>query len=171
MANEWARVRVSFVLSFLACLALLPAGAYVGYLAATRIAFRYEQWKSLGALPRQDAQQLRRLGETAYALNASYVVLLSKTKASFERNISVLQQLRPKAVPELWPIIDLQVAEDHATLARLEQEANGPVQAADHRRIAQDMLGSLGWQDVSDTVLEEIADNQLRSRLAKESRK
>lgn len=171
MGKEWAKVRLSFVLSFLACLVLLPVSGYLGHLAAARIAYRYEQSKSFNALGRQDAQVLRRLGETAYALNLSQVLLLSKTKASFERSIYILQEMRPKAAPELWPIFDLRIAEDHAVLARVEGQANKSAQAAAHRRHAQDMLRSLGWQDVSESMLEGLADRQLKSGVRSEREK
>lgn len=171
MAKQWAKVRPSFLLSFLACLVLLPLSEYVGNLAATKVTFRYQQSKSFGTLGRQDAQELRHLGETAYGLELSRLLLLSKTKPSFEQNLDALQKMRSKAAHELWPLINLQVAEDHAVLARLEEQANNSAQAAGHRQIAEDLLRSLGWRDVSESALNQLADRELHSSLRRKPEK
>jgi len=171
MDKEWARVRLSFLLSFLACLVLLPAGGYIGYLAAGRIAFRYEQSKSFKTLGRRDAEELRRIGETAYALSVSRVLQLQKTEGSLRQDIEVLDKLRPKAAHEFWRIIDLRLAEDHAGVARIEEQANNSAQAAGHRRIAEDLLQSLGWRDVSENALNQLADRRLRHSLLRKTEK
>jgi len=171
MAKEWAKVRLSFVLSFLACLVLLPTGAYVGYLAAARIVFRYEQSKSFKTIDRSDAVELRRLGETAYAFSLSQVLQLRKTEESLRQAIEVLDKLRPKAADEFWPIIDLRLAEDHAAVARIEERANNTAQAAAHLRIAGDLLHSLGWRDVSESALNQLADRKLHSGLLRTTEK
>jgi len=171
MGKEWAKVRLSFVLSLLACLALLPLGGYVAYLVAARIAFRYEQLKSFSTLGRQDSQELRRIGETAYAFSVSQLLVLEKTQWPLERHIGVLEKLRPKAAHEFSPIIELRLAEDHAAVARLEEQANNFVQAAGHRRIAEDLLHSLGWRDVSENALNQLGDRQLQSSLRRRAEK
>ncbi len=168
MGKEWATVRLSFVLSLLGCLALLPAGGYIGYLAAARIAFRYEQSKSLG---KQDAEVLRRIGETVYSFSVSQLLVLEKTRGLLEQHITALEKLRPKAVQEFRPIIDLRLAEDHATIARLEERANNSSEATSHRRIAEDLLQSLGWRDISENALNQLADRQLQSSLRRKPEK
>ena len=171
MGKEWAKVRVSFVLSFLACLVLLPTGAYIGYLAAARIAFRYEQSKSFKTLDRRDAVELRRVGETAYAFSLSQVLQLRKKEESLRQDIEVLDKLRPKAAHEFWPIIALRLAEDHAAVARIEEQARNSAQAAGHRQIAGDLLHSLGWRDVSESALNQLADRKLHSGLLRKTEK
>jgi len=171
MGKGWAKVRLSFVLSLLACLALLPLGGYVGYLVAARIAFRYEQSKSFSALGRQDSQELRRIGETAYAFSISQLLVLEKTLVPLERHIGVLEKLRPKAAYEFRPIVDLRLAEDHAAVARLEEQGNNSAQAAGHRRAAQDLLRSLGWRDISENALNQLGDRQLQSSLRRKPEK
>ena len=171
MGNEWAKVRPSFVLSLMVSLLLLPLCAYLGYLATARIAYRYEQSKSFGTLGRQDAQELRQIGETAYAFSLSHILLLEKTQGSLEQNIGVLEKLRPKAAHEFWPIIDLRLAEDHAVIARIEEQANNSAQATGHRRVAEDLLHSLGWQDVSENALNQLADKQLQSSVRRKPEK
>jgi len=163
MGKEWAKVRLSFVLSFLAVLLLLPVCAYLGYSAGAKINYTYLRSKSFSSLGRQNSQELRHLGETAYAFELSQILLRSP-EASFQQNISIVQELRPKAPHELWPIVDLRIAQDHAVIARLEQQANNPAEAARHHQLAQDLLRSLGWGDVSENLLNKMADKQLRAR-------
>ena len=171
MGQRWAAVRPSFLLSLLLVLLLLPACAYVGYLAGARIGYHYQESKYARTLTKQGVPELRPLGETAYAFELSHVLLLQKKKASFEQQIAVLQEMRPNAARELWPIIDLRVAEDHVVLARLGEQAHIPDQAAVHRRIAEDLLRSLGWQDVSENMLNGVADRQLQSGVGTKPRK
>ena len=162
MRNDWAKVRPSFVLASLACLVLLPSSAHIGDFAAARVAYRYEQSRSLSVLDRQGSQELGRLGRSAYALTFPQVLSLPKTRRSFEQSLAALEKIRPKIVPELLPLIDLRIAENHAVLGKLEARSNSLAHAADHLRVAQDLLRSLGWQDVSESTLNELADRQIR---------
>ena len=50
-------------------------------------------------------------------------------------------------------------------LARLEHKSGGSTVAAGHQQSAKALVLSLGWQDVSDGALNNLADRQLRSRL------
>ena len=66
MGKEWAKVRLSFVLSFLAVLLLLPVCAYLGYSAGAKINYTYLRSKSFSSLG-AGYVQIRAEGST-YAL-------------------------------------------------------------------------------------------------------
>jgi len=161
MRRESTKIRPSFLLSLLACLVLLPGTGYLGYLATARIAYRYEQSKSFSALDRQEARKLQQLGQSAYALGLPQLLSLPKTPRSFEQSLAALEKTRSKIAPELLPVVDLKIAENHAVLARFEAQSNNLDQAAAHRRAAQDLFRSLGWQDVSERTLNELADRRI----------
>jgi len=150
------------------CIALLffIVCAYVGYFASVRIAYRYQQSTSFSSLGPEEARQFRDLVQTLQEFELSRI-LTQNTQESLQQNINHLQNLRAKAPREVWPLVDLRIATDHAVIARLEQLANKPDEGNIHRQSADTLLRSLGWQDVSEAVLNEVADKQLQSRLKK----
>jgi hypothetical protein len=137
---------------------------YVGYFSAARIGYQYKQSTWFSSLEKKDAEQLREIGETALGLSFSSM-FIQNTPSSIQNNVSSLAEIRSKAPQELWPILDLRLAKDYAMMARLEQQAGNPRAAAEHQRAAKVLLGSLGWQGVSEDVMTDLADKQLRSRL------
>jgi hypothetical protein len=156
-----AAVRPSFVLSLAAVLVLLPGCAYLGYLAGVRVGYIYQQSKPVPGLTKQEVADARKLGQTLFSIETSKV--LTRNEASLPASILSLQKIRRTAPPELWPIIDLRIAEDLATRARLEEQARKFSEAAEHRRVAQELLRSLGWQDVSEGAVNIVADRELHS--------
>lgn len=94
-------------------------------------------------------------------------IMTKNTSESLQRNIAYLGELRTKAPDEVKPVLDLCIATDHAVLSKLSEQAKNPADAARHQELAQSMFRSLGWKDVSPNVLNEVADGQLQSRLAR----
>ena len=137
--------------------------AYLGYFGAGRIVYRHKQSTWFNALGKQDAEQLREASRTLLAFSVSSL-LIQNTPASLQRNVASLEEIRREAPQELWPILDLRLAKDYAMMARLERSENESA-AIGHQQSAKLILGSLGWQDVSDNALTALADGQLHSRL------
>jgi hypothetical protein len=137
---------------------------YFGYFGAARIFYQYKRSTWFGSLEKQEAEQLRETGQATLALSLSSVSIRN-TLPSIQNNVSNLAKIRSKAPQELWPVLDLRLAKDYAMMARLEQQAGDPRDAAEHQRSAKALLSSLGWPDVSDNAVTDVADGQLRSRL------
>ncbi len=137
---------------------------YLGYLAGVRIVYQYKQSTWFGSLGGQDADQLRETGQATLALEFSSM-LIQNTPSSIQNNVNSLAKIRGKAPQELWPILDLRLAKDYAMEASLEQQAGNQWAANEHLESAKTLLRSLGWRDVSDNALTDLADAQLRSRL------
>jgi hypothetical protein len=148
---------------YLALLVCLGFG-YLGRLCATRLVYQYKQSTWFSSLGRQDAEQLRRTGQTALAISVSSL-MIQNTTSSIQHNVNNLAKIRGKAPQELGPILDLRLAKDYAMLVRLEQQAGNQSAAAGHQQSAQALLRSLGWKDVSENDVANLADLQLRSRL------
>jgi hypothetical protein len=153
---------VKRALPYLAILIGVGCG-YVGYFTATGIVYQYKRSTWFSSLDKQNAEQLRAIGQTAFAISVSNLTI-QNTLSSIQRNVSNLVRIRGKAPQELWPILDLRLAKDYAMMARLEQAGN-PQLAAEHQQSAEALLRSLGWNDVSDNAVTSLADEQLRSRL------
>jgi hypothetical protein len=137
---------------------------YLGYLAAVRIVYQYNQSTWFASLGKQDADQLRETGRATLALELSSM-LMQNAPSSIQNNVNSLAKIRGKTPQELWPILDLRLAKDYAIEARLEKEAGNQGAANEHLESAKTLLRSLGWRDVSDNALTDLADAQLRSRL------
>ncbi len=159
-----AGVKLPLLTSFCGGILIFAGCAYCGYRAAVRIVYQRQQSGWFSSLDRRDADRLRQFGESALAYNLS-VLLIQNTPSSLQKNVNNLGRIRQNAPEELWPVVDLRLAEDYAMMARLEQQADSAVASADHKERAEDLLRSLGWQDVSDEQLMALADWQLQSRL------
>jgi hypothetical protein len=136
---------------------------YLEYKSAIRVVYLHRQSGWFGSLGQSDAAGLRKTAQIALAFSLSSLQI-QDTSASLQQNVSSLQKIRVEAPRELWGILDLRLAKDHAMMARLEQ-ANNPALAAGHRQSARALLRSLGWRQVSDVAVEELGDKQLSSRL------
>jgi hypothetical protein len=136
---------------------------YLGYLSTILVVSRYKQSTWFNSLGTQEAAHLRQQSLTLFAFRMSSIV--QNTSPSVQNNVSSLAEIRSKAPQELWPILDLRLATDYAMMARLEQQAGNSGAAAGHQQSAKDLLRSLGWRDVSDEAVTDLADRQLRSRL------
>jgi hypothetical protein len=137
---------------------------YLGYFGAARIAYQYKQSTSFSSLGKQDAEQLRETAQmtSAFALSS---LLIQNNPSSIQNHVTSLAKIRSKAPPELWPILDLRLAKDYAMMARLEQQIGDSRAATEHRQSSEVLLRSLGWQDVSENAVTDLADAELRSRM------
>lgn len=138
----------------------------VGYFAAVKVAYRHKRLTSFESLGSEQARQFRGLVQTLYEFELSGN-LTQNTQESLQQNIDHLLNLRAKAPRDVWPLLDLRIATDHAVLARLEQLLDKTAEGNIHRQSAETLLRSLGWQDVSGAVLNELANKQLQSSLKK----
>jgi len=159
-----ATVKLPLLRSFCGGILIFAGCAYCGYRAAIRIVYPRQQSGWFSSLDRREASHLRQLGESASAYNYS-VLSISNTPSSLQKSVSNLNEIRQNAPEELWPIVDLRLAKNYAMMARLEQQTDSSVAAADHKQRAGDLLRSVGWQDISDEQLMALADRQLQSRL------
>jgi hypothetical protein len=146
------------VLAFALC-------GYVCYVLAGRITFRHEQAIAFDALG-SDGRQFRELMQTLQTF-AAYKILTQNNRESLRKNIENLQALRSKATQDVWPIIDLGIATDYAVMARLEERMSHAAESTVHRQAAATLLRSLGWKDVSDQLLNDLADERLKTRPSK----
>jgi hypothetical protein len=137
---------------------------YLGYFGTLRLAYLYKQSTWFSYLEKQDAARLRGTTQALMGFELSNMSI-QNSPASLQNNVSNLTKIRSRAPPEVWPILDLRLAKDYAMMARLEQQAGSQMQAAGHQQSAKMLLGSLGWQNVSDDALNDLADKQLRLRL------
>jgi hypothetical protein len=136
---------------------------YLEYKSTVRIVYRHRQSGWFSFLGQSDAAELRQTVQTALAFNFSSLTI-QNTSASLQENVNSLAKIRSEAPRGLWGILDLRLAKDYAMMAQLEQ-ANNPVLAASYRQLAKTLLSSLGWREVSDAAMAELADKQLSSRL------
>jgi hypothetical protein len=135
--------------------------AYIGYLSATRIIYLHKRSTWFPALSAQAAEELRRKAETTYAISVASLAL-HDTPSSIQDNVNYLSKIRSRVPQELWPVLDLRLAKDYAMMARLEEQSGSS--AAQNQQLAEERLRSLGWTDVSDSVVAKLGDEQLRSR-------
>jgi hypothetical protein len=114
---------------------------------------------SFDSLKQQNDGQLRTDLLTLQTLGFSRI---SEDKPSaLQKNADYLGTIRNSKRPELRPILDLQTATDYMEMARLEQDAGNTTMADHHRQMAEGILHSLGWQDVSSETLAKLSHGQL----------
>jgi hypothetical protein len=131
-------------------------------LTAGRIVYQYKQSTWFASLGKQDADQLRETGQATLAIELSSM-LIQNTPSSIQNNVDTVAKIREKAPRELWPVLNLRLAKDYVMEARLEQQAGDRKTANEHLESARALLRSLGWRDISDNALADLADAQLRS--------
>jgi hypothetical protein len=159
-----AAVKLPLLTSFCGGLLLFTGSAYVGYNGAARFTYRYKQAGWFSSLEKQDAQQLRKTTNALTAFELSRL-LIQNTRPSLQYNVASLAKIRGEAPHELWPILDLRLAKDYATMARLEEQDGDTAAATRYRQSSVDLLKSLGWQDLSDAAITTLGENELHSRL------
>jgi hypothetical protein len=142
-------------------LALVGCGV-PSYLLSEHLAIRYFQSRAFNSvLGPQEAAHFRGCADTLLYLDL-LLVLTPKNEPSLEQSINSLGALRSKAPADVIPLIDLQIARDNAIIARLAQTSNNPADSLAHNQQAATLLKSIGWQDVSEPVLANIAGQQLK---------
>jgi hypothetical protein len=157
-------VRFPLVTSFCGALLIFAVCTYLGDRGAEIITYRWHKPMSFTALAGQNDRQLRDDLLTLQAIGFSKVS--EDTPSALQKNADYLKTIHSKR-PELWPVLDLQIATDYVEMARLEQDAGQTTVADRHRRAAEDILQSLGWQDVSSETLARLSHGKFWWKAAK----
>jgi hypothetical protein len=111
------------------------------------------------AIRKQNDGQLRDDLLTLQAVTFSQV--REDTPSDLQKAAEYLGKIRISNRPELRPVLDLQIATDYLEMARLEQDAGNASMADRHRQMAEGILHSLGWQDVSSEAVAKLTRRQL----------
>jgi hypothetical protein len=162
--------RFPIITHFFLAVGLTLAGLYVGNLAGGLGGYVYERHRVFASLDREQGRDIRTLNESLLASTLSHI-MTKNTKESLQSDLSNLQKLRLKAPPDALPLLDLRMAADHASLARLYQSTNDSANAIAQREMARPLLRELGWTDTSDEVLNQVADKRFRPLNSKISSK
>ena len=133
---------------------------FLGTIVAAWGSYQYEQSRWLASLSHEQGRQLLGLRETLLAAQAP----ARRTPDALRRDLSRLETLRRWAPREALPLLDLRIASSRALLARLYRGANDPAAAAAQSEAARTLLRELGWRDISDATLSELAERRLQSR-------
>ena len=139
---------------------------YVGYIAAVNVTYRYQQSHSFGSIGAVEGERFRAVTQALNQYELSRIVRKNDVD-SIQRHITYLNKLRVKAPADISPIIDLGIATDHAVLVHLYEETHHKTQADENREQAQRLFRNLGWIDVSEKTLNDVAEKQLESRFAR----
>jgi hypothetical protein len=111
------------------------------------------------SLRKQNDGQLRADLLTLQAIGFSKVS--EDMPLALQKNADYLETIRSSKRLELRPVLDLQIAADYVEMARLEQEAGNKAMADRHRQMAEDLLHSLGWRDVSGETMARLTHGQI----------
>ena len=169
-------MKFPLVTSFCIASAIFAGSAYVADRVALGIGYRHSEALAFNSFDKEDAQELRTMLQTLAFLSESRIVTTYEPSTAnyhkaLEGNIPELQKLRKQAPERLRPPIDLQLALDYAEMARFEQKAGRLTEATRAMQLAQGLLNSLGWKDVSADALNGLADQQIQSLRVSESKK
>lgn len=169
-------MKFPLVTSFFIASAILAGSAYVADKVALRIAYRHHEARAFNSLAKQDAQELRATLRTLFALSQSHLVTkyepsTAQYYTALEANLPWLQKLRGQAPERLRPLIDLQLAIDYAEMAQFEQKIGHMSEAGRARQSAEERLGALGWRDVSEGALNDLADQEIQPPQVSEHKK
>ncbi|MGB9073094.1 MAG: hypothetical protein WCC22_10535 [Terriglobales bacterium] len=152
-------MKFPLVTSFCGGLVIFVACAYLGDRGAETITYRWHKPMSFESLKNQNHEQLR---EDLLTLQAvSFSQFTSGAPSDLQRAADYLATMRGGRQPEIAAIVDIQVATFDVEMARLEQAAGNATLADRHWKKAQDILVSLGWQDVSRETLARLTHAQL----------
>jgi phosphohistidine phosphatase SixA len=169
-------VKFPLVTSFFIASAIFAGSAYVADKVALRISYRHSESMAFNSLAKQDAQELRTTLQTLTLLSRSHLVTRHEPSTAdyytaLEGSIPALQKFRSQAPERLRPLIDLQLAIDYAEMAQFEQKIGHVSQADRARQSAQELLGHLGWKDVSEGALNTLADQEIEPVQISEDKK
>jgi hypothetical protein len=153
-----AAVKFPLVTSFCGGLVILAACTYLGHRGAEAVTYRWRKPRSFVSLRKQNDQQLRSDLLTLQALGFS--TFSEDTPSALQKNADYFGTIRVSQRPELRSVLDLQIATDYVEMARLERDAGNAAAADHHRQMAEGILHSLGWQDVSSETLAKLTHGQ-----------
>lgn len=160
VVSDNSSVKLPILSTFFATVLVFAGCGYVGFEAAGYISYRCKESVSFASLGPEEARQFRQVTQSLWGCASSGVVGVAVPKL-IPQQISYLQSLRATAPEDVRPILDLQIATDHAVLARFDEQSGKPADGATHREAARSFLRSLGWKDVSDGVLNDVAERAL----------
>jgi hypothetical protein len=138
---------------------------YFGHRAAEVITYRWKKPFSFVSLKKQNANQLR--GDLLTLQAMEYSQVREDTPSDLQKAADYLGEIRNGKSPELTALLDLQIATDYVEMARLERDIGNTALADHHRQMADGILHSLGWQDVSDETTAKLTRWQLWWKRAK----
>jgi hypothetical protein len=142
-----ATVKLPLLTGLCGGLVIFAGCAYLGHRSAEIITYRWKKPMSFESLKKQNDSQLRDGLLTLQAVKYSQV--REDTPLDLQKAADYLGTIRSKKPPELRPLLDLQIATDYVEMARLERDAGNTIPADRHQQMAECILHSLGWQDVS----------------------
>ena len=159
-------MRFPLVTSFLIASAIFACSAYVADKVALRISYRHSESTAFSTLGKDDAQELRTTLRTLTSLGESHLVTsyepsTAQYYTALQGNIPWLQKLLTQSPERLRPLINLQLAIDYAEIAQFEQKIGHVSEAGKARQSARELLGPLGWRDVSESTLNTLGEQEL----------
>ena len=131
---------------------------FLGTFVAAWGSYQYEQSRWVSSFNQEQGKLLLDLRVTRLASGAA-----RSTPDSLEREISRLETLRRRAPQDVQPILALRIASDRALLTRLYRDAGNAAAAAAQSGAASSLLRGLGWKDVSEVTLSEVAERRLQN--------
>lgn len=154
-----AAVKWPLLTGFCGGLVIFAGCAYFGYRGAETVAYRWHRPMSFKSLENKNHEQLR---EDLLTLQAvSFSQFTDDTPPDLQKAMDYLGTMRGGEHSEMAAVVDAQIATYDVEMARLEQAAGNTTLADRHWRKAQDILVSLGWQDVSRGTLARLTHAQL----------
>jgi hypothetical protein len=147
-------MKLPLLTGFCGGLLIFAGCAYLGHRAAEVITYRWRKPTSFESLKKQNDTQLRDDLLTLQAVQYSQV--REDTPSDLQKAADYLGAIRNSKRPELGPLLDLQIAADYIEMARLEQEVGDATMADRHRQMAEGILHSIGWQDVSGETMAKL---------------
>jgi predicted component of type VI protein secretion system len=154
-----AAVKFPLVTSFCGGLVIFAACAYLGHRAAEIATYRWQKPMSFESLKKQNDRQLR--DDLLTLQGVKYSQVREDTPSDLQKAADYLGTIRSGKPPALRPLLDLQIATDYIEMARLEREAGNTIPADRHQQMAEGILRSLGWQDVSGGTTAKLTKWQL----------
>lgn len=160
-----AAVKWPLLTGFCGGLVIYAGCAYFGYRGAETVAYRWHRPMSFWSLENKNNEQLR---EDLLKLQAvSFSHFTNDTPSDLQKATDYLGTVRGGEQSEIAAVVDAQIATYDVEMARLEQAAGNAISADRHWKRAQDILVSLGWQDVSRETLARLTHAQLLSKATK----
>jgi hypothetical protein len=158
-------VKWPLVTGFCGGLVIFAGGLYLGGRGAEIVTYRWRKPWTFEAVRTQNDGQLRADLLTLQMLG--YSKFRQDTPSDLQKAADYLAKLRSNTRLELRPVLDLQIATHYVEMARLEKvEGNATIADRDWQ-MAEGILYSLGWQDVSTETTAKLTRGQLGWKRAK----
>jgi hypothetical protein len=158
-------VKLPLVTGFCGGLLIFAACTYLGDRGAEIVTYYWKKPMSFESLKNQNDGQLR--GDLITLQAVGFSKFNENMPLALQKNADYLGKIRNTQRPELWPVLDLQIAADYVGMARLEQDMGNAIMADRHRQMAEAIVHSLGWQNVSSETLAKLTRRQLWWKRAK----